>query len=300
MGSTVQLLEANDKDQQRDGSSRQPSWAGLEAVLARRGNGLRTRVLFPAARKLRRRRWAIGSAVALAALVASALGYGVVRHSSATTAPKSVTSYSLSGPAVAKPWVYFRPVECLIAPLAGDAAKSAAPALAMSGRPGTSSALGTCQLSTAQQGHYPTTPPGKDNPKAVVVLPYYASTPYYISGIGRYVLGPAEMNASVVKTATAAINRQVGSWVVNITFNSAGSAEFNRYAAQHYACYEKDPTNPPYCALEAIEINGVVQARRPSRRALSLVELLFPASPPIRSLRHKPNRWRPPYERPPN
>jgi hypothetical protein len=93
-------------------------------------------------------------------------------------------------------------------------------------RPATSSALGTCQLSAAQQGHYPTTP-GKDNPKAVVVLPYYSSVPYYVSGIGRYVSGPAEMNASVVKTTTAVFDQEVGPWEVNITFTSAGSAEFS-------------------------------------------------------------------------
>ncbi len=141
----------------------------------------------------------------------------------------------------------------------GGATDRAAPALAMSARPGTSSVGGICQLSAAQQAHYPTTPPGKDNPNAVAILTYYDSAPHYISGIGRYVLGPAEMNGPVVKTATAVFDRQVGSWEVNITFTSAGSAEFNRYAAQHYACYEKDPTNPPYCALQAIEINGVVE-----------------------------------------
>jgi preprotein translocase subunit SecD len=70
---------------------------------------------------------------------------------------------------------------------------------------------------------------------------------------------PAEMNGSVAKTATAVFDQQVGSLEVNITFTSAGSAKFNRYAAQHYACYEKDPTNPPYCALQALEISGVVE-----------------------------------------
>ena len=263
MSPTVQLLEAAGRAEQRDGTSCYPCSVEREpgpALKAERDKGLRTRVLFPAARRLRRRRWAMSSAVVLAALAASALAYAVARHTSATTPSKSVTSYSLSGPAVARPWVYFRPVECLIAPPAGSATNRAAPALAMSGRPGTSSAAEVCQLSAAQQANYPTTVPGKDNPKAVVVLPYYSSAPYYISGIGRYVLGPVEMNASVVKTATAFFDPQVGSWEVNITFTSAGSAEFNRYAAQHYACYEKEPTDPPYCALQAIEINGVVEA----------------------------------------
>ena len=253
MSSTAQLL-ACDAYEQRDHGNSQPveGWPGPTDKGDRRQR-LGFRVLFPAARRLRRRRWAIGSAIALAALAAGALSYAVLRHSSATTAPKAVTSYSLSGPAITKPWVYFRPVECLIAPPSRDAANRAAPALAMSAGLETSSTAGICQLSAAQQALYPTTPSGKDSPKAAVVLPYYTS------GMGCFVLGPAEMNASVIKTASAAFNHQVGSWQVNIAFTPAGTAEFNRYASQHYACYEKDPFNPPYCALQAIDLNGVVE-----------------------------------------
>ena len=184
MGSTAQLLESEPRDRAH-GRQQRPTElvrTGAAPARLRAVTDLRTRVLFPAARRLRRRRWEICSVVALAALTASALGYAVIRQSSGTTTSKSMTSYSLSWPAIARPWLYFRPVECLIAPLAGDPANGAAPALAMSAHPETSSAAEICQLSEAQQGRYPTTPPGKDNPKAVVVLPSNAS------GMGRFVL----------------------------------------------------------------------------------------------------------------
>jgi preprotein translocase subunit SecD len=47
---------------------------------------------------------------------------------------------------------------------------------------------------------------------------------------------------------------------VDLTFTSRGSTEFNKYAAAHYACYQQDPSNPPYCALQAIELDAVVQS----------------------------------------
>ena len=77
---------------------------------------------------------------------------------------------------------------------------------------------------------------------------------------GRYVLGPAEMSGSIIKSATANLNSQTDQWEVDLTFTSRGSTEFNKYAAAHYACYQQDPSNPPYCALQAIELDAVVQS----------------------------------------
>ena len=89
----------------------------------------------------------------------------------------------------------------------------------------------------------------------MVVLPLYAG-----GTAPRYVLGPAEMDGSVVKTASAALDGATRQWEVDITFTKAGSATFNRYAARHYGCYRKDETNPPFCALQAIDLNGVVES----------------------------------------
>jgi preprotein translocase subunit SecD len=126
-----------------------------------------------------------------------------------------------------------------------------------------------CSLSTTQQESYMPphgdshglTPPAWDNKNSTVVLPYYAD---YAKGKytpdSRYVLGPAEMTGSIVKNAAAFVNTQTSQWEVNLNFTSKGSTEFNQHAAQHYACYLQNKSNPPYCALQAIELDGVVES----------------------------------------
>lgn len=64
----------------------------------------------------------------------------------------------------------------------------------------------------------------------------------------------------MVKTASAVIDGATRQWEVDVMFTKAGSATFNRYAARHYACYRKNVTNPPFCALQAIDLNGVVES----------------------------------------
>ncbi len=118
-----------------------------------------------------------------------------------------------------------------------------------------------CSLSAAQQPSYSpphgtshgVTPAEWDLAGSTVVLPYYAGFQY-----GRYVLGPAEMTGSIIKSATATLDPQTDQWEVDLTFTSRGSTEFNKYAAAHYACYQQDPSNPPYCALQAIELDATV------------------------------------------
>lgn len=112
-----------------------------------------------------------------------------------------------------------------------------------------------CNLSVAQQSQWPTTPPSKDFAKSWVVLPYYVPNAGY-----RYVLGPAEMSGSIIKSAVATIDPSTSEWVVAITFTGSGSTQFDNYAARHYQCYEQDPNNPPYCAQQAIELDGTVQS----------------------------------------
>lgn len=127
----------------------------------------------------------------------------------------------------------------------------------------TSLGQGICSLGAAQQASYMpphgdshgVTPPSYDNKGATVVLPYYAGYKY-----GRYVLGPAQMTGGIVRSATATVNTSNDQWQVDLSFTGKGSAEFNHYAAQLYACYRQDPSNPPYCALQAIELDGVVES----------------------------------------
>ena len=88
-----------------------------------------------------------------------------------------------------------------------------------------------------------------------MVLPGYAG----YSG-GRYVLGPAEMTGGIVETAAANLNSQTDEWAVDITFTREGSALFNKYATAHFQCYTLDESNPPYCALQAIELDATVES----------------------------------------
>jgi preprotein translocase subunit SecD len=136
--------------------------------------------------------------------------------------------------------------------------------------PLTTTATGTqiCSLSTTQQTSFMpphgtshgVTPAEWDLAGSTVVLPLVGTGGSVAFQDGRYVLGPAEMSGSIIKTATADLNSQTDQWEVDLTFTSRGSTEFNKYATAHYACYEQDPSNPPYCALQAIELDAVVQS----------------------------------------
>jgi preprotein translocase subunit SecD len=136
--------------------------------------------------------------------------------------------------------------------------------------PLTSTAVGTqlCSLSAAQQESYfpphgtpnGVTPAEWDLAGSSVVLPLVGTGGSPVFADGRYVLGPAEMSGSIIKTAAADLNSSTDEWEVDLSFTSRGSTEFNKYASAHYACYEQDPSDPPDCALQAIELDGVVQS----------------------------------------
>lgn len=137
-------------------------------------------------------------------------------------------------------------------------------------KPITSTAVGTqiCSLTASQQPSFlpahgtshGVTPAEWDLAGSTVVLPLVGSGGLPAFEDGRYVLGPAEMSGSIIKSASANLNSQTDQWEVDLTFTSRGSTEFNKYAAAHYACYQQDPSNPPYCALQAIELDAVVQS----------------------------------------
>jgi preprotein translocase subunit SecD len=137
-------------------------------------------------------------------------------------------------------------------------------------KPITSTAVGTqiCSLTSAEQPvfnpphgtSHGVTPAEWDLAGSTVVLPLVGTGGSPAFADGRYVLGPAEMSGSIIKSAAANLNSQTDQWEVDLTFTSRGSTEFNKYAAAHYACYQQDPSNPPYCALQAIELDAVVQS----------------------------------------
>jgi preprotein translocase subunit SecD len=77
----------------------------------------------------------------------------------------------------------------------------------------------------------PSTPPGQDDPSAIVLLPEKDRSGQVV---GRYELGPAVLDSSVIQSATAAVPQNGGDWQVNFSLNSSGSSRFDDLAAQYY------------------------------------------------------------------
>ncbi len=141
----------------------------------------------------------------------------------------------------------------------------------------TTLAQHVCSMSAAQQEAYVPphgdshglTPPAWDLRSSTVVLPYYAdfNTKGHYTPDDRYVLGPAQMTGSIVKTATADINTSNDEWQVDLTFTGKGSNEFNKYASSYYTCYLENKSSPPYAvqcppygSYQAVELDGVVES----------------------------------------
>jgi preprotein translocase subunit SecD len=119
----------------------------------------------------------------------------------------------------------------------------------------SASATAQAEYDPPNGNKYGVTPTQDDNANDTVVLPNYSGY-----SAGRYVLAPAEMSGNIVKSATADLDSQTDEWEVVLDFTGAGSTAFNKYAAAHYACYKQDTANPPYCALQAIELDGTVES----------------------------------------
>ena len=151
-----------------------------------------------------------------------------------------------------------------VAPVTSTTAAKGATTTTTTASTTTTTSLGSaiCNLSSTEQELYlpphgnshGVTPASDDNGDATVVLPDYAGYAY-----GRYVLAPEEMTGSIIKTAAANLNSQTDQWEVDISFTGKGSSQFNKYAATHYQCYVEDESNPPYCALQAIELDATVE-----------------------------------------
>jgi hypothetical protein len=269
MSPTRQLQEAREawattgfsglsaKDNQDGGSRPSSSFSDTqERTVA--SEDLATEVLFPEARRLRRRRWTIGAALVTAALIVVGLVFARGSLSSAKLRPTGTTTpYALSATSVGTARLYFRPVDCIIAPFYWPPSAKP-PSVPRGTRTNLAdickdSATAQAEYNAPNGNKYGVTPPQDDNANNTVLLPSY--TGY---SAGRFVLGPAQMSGSIIKTAHAALDSQTDEWEVNITFTAAGSTEFNKNAAAPYKCYEEDTSNPPYCALQAIELNGTV------------------------------------------
>ena len=75
---------------------------------------------------------------------------------------------------------------------------------------------------------YPSTPSTSDEKSATVLLPGTKAS----ATTGRYVLGPAGMTGTAVKSANAQLN--TGIWSVNLNLTPAGAAEWDALAQQQF------------------------------------------------------------------
>ena len=193
-----------------------------------------------------------GALALTAKLVAGRLGAMGVQHASAyrqgqgivISLPRAPDDGQVLRFATEPGRLLFRPVACEVAPYRAASGRLVAKAPRLSA---------LCHGPTAAQAGYPTTPAGQDGRSSTVLLaPSYPGP--------RLVLGPAEMTGSIVKAASAMFDRYGGGWQVALSFSPAGSALFDHYAAAHYRCYKQRPYNynPPPCAQQAVDLDGVV------------------------------------------
>lgn len=114
-----------------------------------------------------------------------------------------------------------------------------------------------CNNTNAAQ--LPTTPPSQDIQGNSVILPVDAKA-FGNGGNFRYVLGPADMTGHAVSNAVAVVDQTTGQYSVNLTLTSKGAAQFDGIATARNACYKQNPSSPPYCSLEAFELDGLVES----------------------------------------
>jgi len=138
----------------------------------------------------------------------------------------------------------------------------------------TSLSSSICGLSVSAQTSYMPphgdqfglTPADYDNFGDTVVLPMYSDfNKGHYTPDARWVLGPANMSGSIVKTAVADVNQSNNEWEVTLSFTGSGATKFNDFAAEYYTCYAEDTKDPPealqcppYGALQAIELDANV------------------------------------------
>jgi preprotein translocase subunit SecD len=75
---------------------------------------------------------------------------------------------------------------------------------------------------------YPSTPSTSDNKDATVLLPASAGN----AGPPRYLLGPAQLTGTAVKSASAQLNQ--GQWSVVLNLTATGANQWNTFAEQYF------------------------------------------------------------------
>jgi hypothetical protein len=137
--------------------------------------------------------------------------------------------------ATTKASVYFRPVLCTL-----TAATASSPHVGCN--------------SSAPSGPTTVTPLDQETASSTVLVPNFDHTTFYI-------LGPADLTSGEISSAQAVTPiGGAGGYQVELTMTPGGAQSLDRVAAARFPFYQQDPANPPVGALEAVEVNGVVQS----------------------------------------
>ncbi len=113
-----------------------------------------------------------------------------------------------------------------------------------------------CSASNAAQ--LPTTGPDGDTSKATVIVTASPTSGY--SSSARFILGPADLTGRGVSSASVSQDPNTSQYVVNLSFNAAGSAAFDKMAAVRNQFYNKSATSADPRSQEAIELDGVLES----------------------------------------
>ncbi len=206
-------------------------------------------LLFEEARQRRRRRWLISGISVLFILVAIAITLIVMAGQNNRAALQQPVAPPLSAQPVANSSANFsvRPVLCFappFAPTSGSAASTGplppcAPSLALRAgnlnvTPNVTPNGYTFRFSPndtdRQFAAYSSTSPKHDKASDTVLLPGSSS-----SSPTRYVLGPAGLTGSAIRSASA--QRVNGQWVVNIDLNGHGAAQWDNLSRVQFHAF---------------------------------------------------------------
>ena len=140
----------------------------------------------------------------------------------ATSTPTATTAASTT----AAPTTVVATVAGTATTIAGSATTVAGTATTIAGSPNT---VAPVLDSSSFPTNLDTTPIEKDEKTATVILPLDKRSPTS----SRLLLGPAELTGEVVSDAQAILGNS-GTWEVQVTFNSAGSAAWDAMASKYY------------------------------------------------------------------
>ncbi|HVB94187.1 MAG TPA: hypothetical protein VND67_07695 [Acidimicrobiales bacterium] len=203
-------------------------------------------LLFQEARQRRRRRWLVSGIVA--SVVLALLGFILsvtLTGGGRGPLPQGATPLTARPAAAWGGTFSIRPVLCYAPPLtlaAGQAPAAGTLPTCSASSELTATNLGVEPDSNNVNGYtwnssipvdpqfatYPSTSPANDNLGSTVLLPAASTN----QGAGRYVLGPARITRSAIKSASAQlVNNQ---WSVSIAFTGEGATQWDTLAQQQF------------------------------------------------------------------